>query len=161
MTTTPPVWCATRLRYAPDQRGAIVLDSVRIEMGLAFSSWAGKVRSRKPGPCSMFEYFFAFSAPLYWLRLGVRKVDESGLNGWVSGFNGNLWLGRKNAVWLRKDPSAALGMTVRVRFLRYGRNDRSATVEMTGFGGRMPWLRGFEILELHSGFKKVLGLQND
>ena len=54
VTTTPPVWCATRLRYAPNQRGAIVLDSVRIEMVLAFSSWAGKVRS--------------------------RKVDESGLN---------------------------------------------------------------------------------
>ena len=53
-TTTPPVWCATRLRYAPNQRGAIVLDSVRIEMVLGFSSWAGKVRS--------------------------RKVDESGLN---------------------------------------------------------------------------------
>ena len=97
MTTTPPVWCATRLRYAPNQRGAIVLDSVRIEMVLAFSSWAGKVRS--------------------------RKVDESGLNGWVSGFNGNLWPGRKDAVWLRRDPSAALGMTLRVRFLRYGRND--------------------------------------
>jgi hypothetical protein len=64
VTTTPPVWCATRLRYAPDQRGAIVLDSIRIEMGLAFSSWAGKVRSRKPGPCSMFEYSFVFSAPL-------------------------------------------------------------------------------------------------
>ena len=42
VTTTPPVWCATRLRYAPDQRGAIVLDSIRIEMVLALSSWAGK-----------------------------------------------------------------------------------------------------------------------
>ena len=38
MTTTPPVWCATRLRYAPNQRLAIVLDSITIEMGLGFSS---------------------------------------------------------------------------------------------------------------------------
>ena len=82
----------------------------------------------------MFKYFFAFFGSFYRLRIGVRKVDESGLNGWVSGFNGNLWLGRKGAAWLRKDPSAALGMTLRVRFLRYGRNDRSATVAMTGFG---------------------------
>ena len=64
MTTTPPVWCATRLRYAPDQRGAIVLDSIRIEMVLALSSWVRKIRSRKPGPCSMFKYRFVFSAPL-------------------------------------------------------------------------------------------------
>ena len=67
-------------------------------MVLGFSSWAGKVRS--------------------------RKVDESGLHGWVSGFNGNLWPGRKDAVSLRRDSSAMLGMTLRVRFLRYGRNDR-------------------------------------
>ena len=38
VTTTPPVWCATRLRYAPNQRLAIVLDSITIEMGLDFSS---------------------------------------------------------------------------------------------------------------------------
>ena len=62
--------------------------------------------------------------------MGDGKVDESGLNGWVFGFNGNLWLGRKDAVWLRRDPSAALGMTLRVRFLRYGRNDERALVEM-------------------------------
>mgnify|MGYP000589475253 CR=1 FL=1 len=84
-------------------------------MVLGFSSWAGKVRS--------------------------RKVDESGLHGWVSGFNGNLWPGRKDAVSLRRDSSAMFGMTLRVRFLRYGRNDRwggrnelCATVEMTGLG---------------------------
>ena len=98
MTTTPPVWCATRLRYAPNQRGAIVLDSVRIEMVLGFSSWEGKVRS--------------------------RKVDESGLNGWVSGFNGNLWLGRKDAVWLRRIPSAALGIQEILRIL-HSQNSRN------------------------------------
>ena len=38
-------------------------------MVLGFSSWAGKVRS--------------------------RKVDESGLNGWFFAFNGSLWPGRK------------------------------------------------------------------
>jgi hypothetical protein len=52
--------------------------------------------------------------------------------GWVFGFSGNLWLGRKDAIWLRRDPSAGLGMTLRVRFLRYGRNDERALVEMTG-----------------------------
>ena len=38
-------------------------------MVLGFSSWEGKVRS--------------------------RKVDESGLNGWFFAFNGSLWPGRK------------------------------------------------------------------
>ena len=60
VTTTPPVWCATRLRYAPDQRGAIVLDSVRIEMVLAFWLVGNEVRNRRTSSCCLFDCLVRF-----------------------------------------------------------------------------------------------------
>jgi hypothetical protein len=79
VTTTPPVWCATRLRYAPNQKGAIVLDSIRIETMSAFSTWERKAYTKKPSPCSTFGIFH-FLVSRVSKRTRDEKVDK-GVNG--------------------------------------------------------------------------------
>ena len=72
---------------------------------------------------SLSRYCFVMSTPLADNGLErERLITEDLVVGF--GFNESLWPGRKDAVSLRRDSSAMLGMTLRVRFLRYGRNDR-------------------------------------
>ena len=75
-TPTPPVWCATRLRYAPDQRGAIVPDSTEIETSRHLALLPSTRRPQKLiGKTSLPEtHWSTFSCPSPFPKQRTRWV---------------------------------------------------------------------------------------